>query len=300
MLFLTDSGQRQSVYGVGERAVPTGLDVGWNWDPAVLLGIASLCAAYYWLVGPFRKRRGLGEPATRRQIAYFVAGVVTLALTLITPLDALGRHDLFSAHMLQLMLLNTLIGPLLLLSLPEWLVRAAVRPLARPGSDVALLMPVLAGLVFNATFLLWHSAPLYEPALRNEAPHDLETATLLLTGTFRWWPLLTPADHRIRMASPGQIVYLLLESLPLDIFAVVLIFATNPLYPTYAAAPRLWGISAMLDQEIAGCIALVPGTFLDIILMSTIFFAWLRHVERNQEQEDERLAALQQGGQHTP
>jgi putative membrane protein len=299
MLFLAYLGLRQAMPGARERDVPTGLDVGWNWDPAVLLGIAALCAAYYWLVGPFRERRGLGEPATRRQVVYFVAGVVTLALTLITPLDALGRHALFSAHMLQLMLLNTLVGPLLLLSLPEWLVRAAVRPLTRPGSDLTLVVPLVAGLVFNATFLLWHSAPLFEPALRNEALHDLETATLLLTGTFRWWPLLSPADHRVRMASPVQIVYLLLESLPLDIFAVVLIFATNPLYATYAAAPRTWGISAMLDQEIAGCIALVPGTFLDIILMSTIFFAWLRRVEHNQEQEDERLAALQQGRQHS-
>lgn len=280
--------------------MPARLDAGWNWDPAVLLGMAALCAGYYWLVGPLRERRGLGAPATRRQVTYFVVGVVTLTLTLITPLDALGRHALFSAHMLQIMLLNTVVGPLLLLGLPEWLGRAAVRPLARSGSDMALLAPVLAGLIFNGVFLLWHAAPLYEPALRNEALHDLETATMLLTGTLRWWPLLTPTDHRMRMASPGQIIYLLLESLPLDIFAVVLIFASGPLYPTYAAAPRVWGISAMLDQQLAGCIALLPGTFLDIILMSAIFFAWLRRVERNQVMEDERLAALQEGTQqHT-
>jgi hypothetical protein len=87
-------------------------------------------------------------------------------------------------------------------------------------------------------------------------------------------------------------VYTLLESLPIDIFAVALIFAHGPLYATYAHAPRLWGIPPMRDQQIVACETLVPGTFFDFMLISMIFFAWFRRMERDQQREDERLAAL--------
>jgi putative membrane protein len=278
--------------------VPSHAALGWSWDPAILLGIAALGAGYYAAVGPLRVRYQLGEPATRRQVISFAAGVALLALTLFPPLDALGRTTLFSAHMVQLMLLCTAVAPLLLLGLPEWLVRAGLRRVgsySRLGEGTTLLLWVVAALLFNAVFLLWHIAPLYETGLRSEAIHDLESLTVLLVGAVRWWPLLTPPEHQTRLASPGQIVYTLLESLPIDIFAIALIFAHGPLYATYVHAPRLWGIPAMLDQQLAACVALIPGTFLDIILMSAIFFAWFRRMERDQEAEDERVAAVQQG-----
>lgn len=278
--------------------MPSHVALGWSWDPAVLLGIAVLCAGYYAAVGPLRVRYQLGEPATQRQVISFAAGAAALALALITPLDALGRTALFSVHMVQLMLLCTAVAPLLLLGLPEWLVRAGLErlgSLGRLGEGGTLLLWVVAALVFNGVFLLWHVGPLYEAGLRNEAIHDLESLTILLVGAVRWWPLLTPPERKTRLASPGQIVYILLESLPIDIFAIALIFAHGPLYATYVHAPRLWGIPAMLDQQLAACVALIPGTFLDIILMSAIFFAWFRRMERDQEAEDERLAAMQQG-----
>jgi putative membrane protein len=278
-----------------------GIASGWNWDVVVPLGIAALCAGYLAAVGPLRARYQLGEPPTRRQVISFAAGAALLALTLLSPLDSLGRTALFSAHMAQLLLLNTVVAPLLLISLPEWLVLAALARLGGRGhvgglgEGGTLLLWMVAALLFNSVFLFWHIGPIFEAGLRSEAIHDLASLAILLTGALRWWPLLTPTAHKTRLASPGQIVYVLLESLPIDIFAIALIFAHGPLYATYVQAPRLWGIGAMLDQQIAACIALIPSTFLDIILMSAIFFAWFRRMERDQEAQDERVAAMQQG-----
>lgn len=266
----------------------------WNLDPILWLGLIALGAAYFWAVGRWRGQRRWGAHATPRQVAYFASGLILLALTLVTPLDSLGRTALFSAHMLQLMLINTLIAPLLLLGLPEGLVLRLFQPLSRLGDSGTLVLWAVAALIFNGTFLFWHAGPLYEAGLRNEAIHDLESLTIILTAAIRWWPLLTPERRETRMANPVQILYILLESLPLDIFAIALLFARAPLYATYATAPRPWGLSPMLDQQIAGCIALIPGTFLDIVLMSIVFFAWIHQMERNQVAEDERLAALRQ------
>ncbi|HEX9056660.1 MAG TPA: cytochrome c oxidase assembly protein [Ktedonobacterales bacterium] len=265
----------------------------WSWDPIMWLLILGLGGAYYAVIGPLRVRHAWGEPATPRQITYFVSGVVLLGVALVSPLDALGRNALFSAHMLQLMLLNTLIAPLLLLGLPDWVAQSVLRRWILLDEGGTLVLWAVAALVFNGVFLLWHVGPLYEAGLRDTAVHDLESVTILLTGALRWWPLLTPGQPRIRLAHPGQMLYILLESLPIDIFAIALIFVSHPLYATYAAAPRLWAtFPPLLDQQVAGCIALIPGTFLDIILISAIFFAWFRRMEREQEADDERLAAI--------
>jgi putative membrane protein len=272
----------------GEGDVPSRSAIGWDLDPLALLGLLALCGAYYAVA----MRRGTAEPATRRQVGYFAAGVATLALTQLTPLDTLGRTSLFSAHMLQLMLLCTLAAPLLLLGLPDRLVRERLAPLGQLSEGGDMLLMVAAAVVFNAVFLAWHAGPLYEAGLRVGLVHDLEALTILLVSLLRWWPLLTPTDPRTRLAHPLQIVYVLLESLPLDVFAIFLIFAPAPAYATYAAAPRVWGIPPLLDQQLAGCIALIPGTFVDIVLMSVVFFAWLRKAEREQQAEDERLAML--------
>lgn len=266
----------------------------WNADPILWLSLIGLGAAYYAFTGPWRALTGLSAPATRRERVVFGFGLALLAVTLVSPLDTLGRNDLFSAHMLQVMLLNSLIAPLLLLGLPEAWARAVARRAGPLGEGPTLLLWAVATLLFNGVFLFWHAGVIYEASLSNEVVHDLASLTLLLTGVVRWWPILTPEYRQGRMTSPGQIVYILLESLPVDIFAIVLIFAPAPLFATYSHAPRLWGLSAMLDQQIAGCIALIPGTFADFILISVIFFAWLRRTERDQEAEDERLAALKQ------
>ncbi len=92
----------------------------WSWDPSVLVGCAALMTAYLAAVR-FRP--------TRRAI-YFAAGVVWLLLALVSPLDALGDAYLFSAHMLQHLLLLLVVPPLLLLGIPAEL---AERALARPG-----------------------------------------------------------------------------------------------------------------------------------------------------------------------
>jgi hypothetical protein len=39
-----------------------------------------------------------------------------------------------------------------------------------------------------------------------------------------------------------------------------LVFAERLIYPSYAAVPRLWGISALDDQAAAGALMWVPGS----------------------------------------
>src|SRR3954447_9717790 len=85
----------------------------WSFDPLVLLGLAALLGGYLYAVGPLRQSRGEDAVAPRRILLYLL-GWLSLTLILISPLDVLGRHYLFSAHTFQLFIITTLTAPLLM------------------------------------------------------------------------------------------------------------------------------------------------------------------------------------------
>ena len=57
-------------------------------------------------------------------------------------------------------------------------------------------------------------------------------------------------------------------------------FATGPIYSYYEAMPRLWGISVMEDQRIAGVIMWVPGSMMYIVAALIVVGRWLQKEEQ--------------------
>ncbi len=93
----------------------------WHWHPSVLLGCAALVAGY---LAALRFRLG-------RAALYYLAGILVLLLALLSPIHTLGEGYLFSAHMLQHLLLVQVVPPLLLMGIPASLAVQALGP--RPG-----------------------------------------------------------------------------------------------------------------------------------------------------------------------
>lgn len=270
----------------------------WAFDPIAILFLLALLGAYLAAAGPLRPRYQPDGRIGRKRIAMFVAGWLILALSVITPLDTLGRYYLFSAHTLQLFFIITAVAPLLMLGLPDSLARLLLptRRLREVGRDP--LFSVVAVLLFNLLILVWHAGPIYEAALHNTGLHDLQLLTFLVAGLLTWWPLLTPADAHIRLSSPMQILYLAAESLPLDVFGIFTLFAKGILYTTYATAPRIL-FDAATDQQLAGGILFVPGNLLDIIVMSIVFFGWVGQVERTQRERERAMYDAEDAAQAT-
>ncbi|HEX8732379.1 MAG TPA: cytochrome c oxidase assembly protein [Ktedonobacterales bacterium] len=260
----------------------------WAFDPIAILFLLALLGAYLAAVGPLRPRYQPDGVIGRKRIAMFVAGWLILALSVVTPLDTLGRYYLFSAHTVQLFFIITAVAPMLMLGLPDSLARRLLptRRLREAGRDP--LFSVVAVLLFNLLILVWHAGPIYEAALHDTGLHDLQLLTFLVAGLLTWWPLLTPADAHIRLSSPMQILYLAAESLPLDVFGIFTLFAKGILYTTYATAPHIL-FDAVTDQQVAGGILFVPGNLLDIIVMSIVFFGWIGQVERTQRERERAM-----------
>jgi cytochrome c oxidase assembly factor CtaG len=244
----------------------------WSWEPSVLIGLLVLSCSYFYLVGPMRRRRSWGPPPTRAQVSYFVLSVATLVVALLSPLDVIGDRYLFSAHMVQHLLLATLWPPLVLLSIPEWMARPFFR---RRMSSVFLFLayPAAAVILFNGDIYLWHIPALYDQTLQNEGIHILEHVSFMAFGVLIWWPILSPIRSQ-RLSYPMQLLYLFLNGMFMMVLGIVFTFAPTVFYAPYAAAPRLWGIAATSDQQFGGLVMWYPGNVPYALMFVIAFIRW--------------------------
>jgi putative membrane protein len=262
----------------------------WNLDPILWLGMIGFVAAYFYAIGyaigPLRRRYHLGPPVAPRQIAFFLLGTLTLAFALVSPLDVAGDHYLFSAHMIQHMLLIVVVPPLWLLGTPGWLLaplfrRERVRQITR-----VITNPIAAFLLLNVTLYLWHIPPLYTAALANEALHIVEHLMYIALGVLFWWVVLSPVEEAPRVSRGVAIIYLFLACQPMVLLGALLTFAPAPVYLPYVAAPRITPLNPLTDQQLGGLIMWLPTNIPYLLALSVFFFTWVAEQDRA-----ERLAA---------
>jgi putative membrane protein len=242
----------------------------WRWSihPSTAVGIAALAVLYLWAA-----RRLHQEPSLTQKICFF-GGLFVMFASLNGPIHDLSDYYLFSAHMVQHLLLTLVMPPLLLAGVPGWMIR---RPLATPSiAPVArfLTRAPIAFVVFNVVMAAWHLPPLYNAAMANHNIHIVEHLMFMAAAVLMWWPLLSQLPELPRLAYPGQMLYSFLMSLPMSIVAVYIAMSDHVLYPAYAAAPRVLPLSPLEDQLLGALIMWIPGGIIFMIIMTVVFFKW--------------------------
>jgi putative membrane protein len=187
--------------------------------------------------------------------------------------------------MLQHLIVTLIVPPLFISGLPSWLVDWLLQlPLIGPVMRL-LTHPFVAFGLFNIVFSLWHVPAFYQAALGRPAIHSLEHILFIGTAMLTWWPIFSTATVRPRLSEPWQMLYLFAQSLIPTVLGAMITFADFALYPFYAAAPRILGLSPIDDQQIAGLLMWMGGTFIVLAVLTARFFTWM---ERD---SDESLAA---------
>lgn len=247
----------------------------WSLEPTILGGLALLAGAYLVLAV-----RAADAPPSRTSSVWYGAGLATLFIALQSPIDVGGDRYLFSLHMLQHVLLAMVAPPLLLLGLAGLDLRRFA--LARWG---ILVTPWLAAILFNAALLVWHLPQLYDATLRNGPLHVLEHLTFFGTGLLFWWPLIPAvrATDAVPMSALGKIAYLVFSGIPPTILGLLFAVAPRAYYPFYLAAPRLWGLTSVEDQQIAGLVMFGLGGMIYVAAMAVLFLQFAREAEPEQE-----------------
>jgi len=263
-----------------------GLNLSWHWSPGTLIFLVILCLLYGFAIRQAR-RRNAQVSIKNHQVVAFVIAIVTMALVLLTPIDTIARTQLFTAHMLQAVVLTTLCAPLLLFACPSWLLQPLIDQPVIGRIARILTYPLLASCIFNATFLTWHAPVLYHLALIHGTLYHVQMLSLLLAALLNWWPLIGPVRELRRLSYPIQMLYAFFDGQPVDVFAFLLVFTGTVFYPYYAIPSQL-GISAVGDQAVGGALLLIPG-LIDLVVMTPLFFLWLAQIEQQAKITDQRL-----------
>jgi len=220
---------------------------GWTWNPAVIL--PAIVALVFYVIA-FR---------INPRIWYFIAAVGIVFLALVSPINTLADGYLFSAHMLQHMLLLLIIPALLLLSLP--------RSFAAPRFLGKGLHPVAGWMAGVGSMWFWHAPALCNAATTSKPVFAFQTISLLVFGGIFWWQVIAPRD-RDRLSPPAAIIYLFTACTACTVLGIILTFSPVAVCSAYMhpADPQGllntlrtgWGMTPEKDQQIGGLLMWVP------------------------------------------
>ena len=257
-------------------------------------------------------RGGRRDGIARRRARIFYLGLATIFVALSPPIESLSRK-LFWVHMTQHVLLLTVAAPLIVLGAP-WLSiwrplplswrRATARAVARSPRwrpvrvlARALGRPLGAWLAFTVDLVVWHIPALYDATLNSVAVHAVEHTTFLLAGILLWAQVLVSPPLRLRLEPLQRVYYIVAGAVVGWVISLVLAFAPAPLYPFYAhLSHRPGGISALVDQQLAAGVMLVPGSLTMTIFVFVGLYRWLGQDEDARRRDPLRRSATGTGG----
>ena len=216
-----------------------------------------------------------GEPAaSTAQKTAFTIGVLSLGAVTAWPIHDLAEQFLLSVHMVQHLVISLIAPPLLLFGTPAWLLRKILTVPPVKWAVRNLGRPFIALVLFNAVIVLTHWPLVVDLTLRYHAVHFLAHFVLFASATLMWWPVIDPLPETPGLSYPGRMLYLFLQSIVPTVPASFLTFGHSPLYAFYAEAPRIWGMSVLTDQRIAGLVMKIVGGAILWLVISVIFFKW--------------------------
>lgn len=251
----------------------------WNFDPLLLLALASYLAIYLYR---WRTARAEGGPraAGGWRLASFCAGLVVLWLGLGSPIDGLGER-LFVFHMAQHLLLADLATVLLLLGMTKVILRPATARLQRVERRLGVLAAPVTGLViYVGTLWVWHFPALYELGLENPTLHPIQHFSIFAAALTFWWFLLAPIRPRRPLRGMAIVFYVVAAKLLTGALAALLTWAPVFFYDYYARQPRYWGLSPEEDQALAGGLMMTMDSFVLTIAMVVLFTRMLGEDDR--------------------
>jgi putative membrane protein len=257
----------------------------WTFSPSVIVGVGAACVAYMWA---WRRARlpGMPHPPSYGRLALFCASMLCILAALVSPIDALATDVMF-VHMIQHVLLLDVVPILLILSLTKGLLRPVTRRLTIVEDRAGFLAhPAFAAFLYIGMMGLWHVPRLYDLALAHGDIHVLEHVCFLTAGTLYWWQLLSPIRARMALTGMGAIVYMAVTKFFVGVLGIVLAFSTHSLYPWYQDHPHYWGMSARVDQNVAGVLMALEQSLIMGTALVYIVYRMLNDSEKDAQRQE--------------
>jgi cytochrome c oxidase assembly factor CtaG len=248
----------------------------WTFDPLQVIPTLLVAFLYGRRVFTLRAR---GTPVPRWRIVLFATGIATLLVAFVSPVHRLGEQ-MFSFHMLQHVLLGDL-APLALLA-------GLTGPILRPALTVLhrlrfLAHPLVALPLWAVNLYVWHLPVLYEAAVRHDSVHALEHFCFFAGGTIMWLPVLETLPAPEWFGTGAKLGYIAVVRAVETVLGNVFFWAGSVFYGVYEHQNRLWGLSPLEDQGIAGAVMMIEGSIVTLVALAWLFLRMASEGELRQQ-----------------
>jgi cytochrome c oxidase assembly factor CtaG len=248
-----------------------------DWSLPIWLTLSILISAAIYLRGWLAIRKTRPVQFSGLRMASFFVGLAVLWLAIGSPMDGLA-DALLSAHMVEHLLLMSVVPPLLLWGLPVvpllrglpvLLRRSIVGPLLRVSwlrrFAHWLTTPVVAWLAMNVAFLGWHVPAAYDFALEHENWHAVEHLCFLFSSILFWWCIVQPWPARKHRLGWGILLYLVSADIVNTMLSAFLAFCGRPVYTYYLNHANPFQVSLLDDQVLGAVIMWVLGSLVFLV-----------------------------------
>jgi cytochrome c oxidase assembly factor CtaG len=248
-------------------------DIVREWELPVWLTASIVLTGAVYVRGWFAIRRTRPRQFKSDQLGFFLSGLAILWVAIASPMDGFADRML-SAHMVEHLLLMSVIPPLVLLGLPtvpllRGLPRPVLRSVAAPLIRIGALRrlghwltsPVVGCAAMSLAFLLWHVPAAYDFALENEFWHDVEHLSFLFTSILFWHSIISPWPTERGRHGWDVVACILAAEGVTSLLCGLLAFSGRPLYRFYFTTVNPLGISPLEDQALGAVVMWVVGSF---------------------------------------
>jgi putative membrane protein len=206
-------------------------------------------------------------------------GGVVLVVAASTPAVERLAEESFTGHMVQHLIVIIGAAPLLVLARPVhtamaagWIPATALG--RRVGAAWHRTGPMLGPALFVIVLFVTHLTSIYDRALHDRLLHEAEHAAYLLAAVAMWSAVLG-AGRANAVARIGGVFGVIAGG---SLLGMILLSATAPLMPTYAA--RLGAAQALDDQRAAAALMWVTGMLTTLPLLVAAVWRWAATEER--------------------
>ncbi len=251
-------------------------------DVIQLAPLALLCLLYGRRV---RTLAAGSHPVPGWRQACFYAGCATIGTALL--LLGQASDELLFAHMIEHLLLGDIAALLIVLGLTGPLIApilmADLRSVRFFDRLRVLANPLIAFPLWAIDLYVWHLPALYQGALEHLGVHILEHTMFLGLGINMWMCLFGPLPMPAWFGNLGKLLYIVAVRLTGAALGNIFLWSGTVFYPFYLPGDSQHHISPVADQNLAGAVMMIEGSFLTIGLFCWLFLRTAREAEERQE-----------------
>jgi len=240
----------------------------------IIFGLLALEFIYLAIVFGLKNKFSINPQIDYKKSFTFLLGIMVLFLALVWPVHYISEYYLFSAHMLQHIMISYIAPPLLLLGLNHKITDLLFKFKLSKFIFNFIFNPVFCFVLFNIVFGLWHIPNVYNLSVSFYKFHALEHTMFIISAILMWWPLVTPSLIKPSLHYSLKLIYLFLLSISQIIVFGIITYASENIYEHYQNSTYMFGLSPLEDQQLGGVIMKVGTALILMGLFIYYFFKW--------------------------